>query len=659
MNKKGFTLVELLAVVVILAIIAIIAVPLILGVIESSKKGAFKDSVYGLLEAGDIYVASSDINENEVGEAISLKSLNIKNKNQFVSGYLQKLETGEIKAVGISDGNWCATGTRKTLQIEKDCESIDDTPPNPPDLEITTTSSSAKIKANCSGKSEIVKYVFSKDGGKSWTNEQENDTYIYDNLKSNTNYNFAAKCTNKLGLTSLMGNKNEKTNDIKEPTYSLNTTSWATEKILTLTYDDTDIKEPMHVFMINGTVTANTELTSCTMENDEKVTCSGSSVKAGTALTPGTWYQTKNKNVELTYTSIGDVKAKIMDGTNYKETSTYNINNIDNSTPKVPTVTASDNIASGSAHGGSYKINISGSESASGIIYYYGTTNNPTTVGTSITSGVGISSSGTQTYYVKACNGVGKCSGNATYVAKLIKADIFVSQSGNDSTGNGTYSKPYATLNKAVDVATTGKKIYIMPGTYNITTPIDVGNGNSQVGVSDQGKALEIYGDNANTILKYNGALSTLRDGNAIYLNNASSVLRNLVYEYTPGKSNNYSNAIFMWTQGTVKNVFFRITGSTKASFLYYNYPPRDNSIINCTFYFDLGSVSTNHSGHANYTNNATNVGFRGIDAVSSNNVTATWGQSSATTSSLISSSKNVADFKNASVGVFYGENAW
>ena len=87
MNKKGFTLVELLAVVVILAIIAIIAVPLILGVIESSKKGAFKDSVYGLLEAGDIYVASSDINENEVGEVISLKSLNIKNKNQFVSGF--------------------------------------------------------------------------------------------------------------------------------------------------------------------------------------------------------------------------------------------------------------------------------------------------------------------------------------------------------------------------------------------------------------------------------------------------------------------------------------------------------------------------------------------------------------------------------------------
>ena len=34
MKKKGFTLVELLAVIVILAIIAVIATPIILGVIE-------------------------------------------------------------------------------------------------------------------------------------------------------------------------------------------------------------------------------------------------------------------------------------------------------------------------------------------------------------------------------------------------------------------------------------------------------------------------------------------------------------------------------------------------------------------------------------------------------------------------------------------------
>ena len=38
MNKKGFTLIELLAVIVILAVIALIATPMILNVIETSKK---------------------------------------------------------------------------------------------------------------------------------------------------------------------------------------------------------------------------------------------------------------------------------------------------------------------------------------------------------------------------------------------------------------------------------------------------------------------------------------------------------------------------------------------------------------------------------------------------------------------------------------------
>ena len=49
--KKGFTLIELLAVIVILAIIALIATPMILGVIDSAKKGAAESSTYGYIDA--------------------------------------------------------------------------------------------------------------------------------------------------------------------------------------------------------------------------------------------------------------------------------------------------------------------------------------------------------------------------------------------------------------------------------------------------------------------------------------------------------------------------------------------------------------------------------------------------------------------------------
>ena len=45
MKKSGFTLIELLAVIVILAIIALIAVPIVLGIINDSKKSSEKESI--------------------------------------------------------------------------------------------------------------------------------------------------------------------------------------------------------------------------------------------------------------------------------------------------------------------------------------------------------------------------------------------------------------------------------------------------------------------------------------------------------------------------------------------------------------------------------------------------------------------------------------
>lgn len=44
-NRKGFTLVELLAVIVILAVIALIATPVVLSMIEASRKGAAESSM--------------------------------------------------------------------------------------------------------------------------------------------------------------------------------------------------------------------------------------------------------------------------------------------------------------------------------------------------------------------------------------------------------------------------------------------------------------------------------------------------------------------------------------------------------------------------------------------------------------------------------------
>ncbi len=71
MNKKGFTLVELLAVIVILAIIALIATPIIMNVVDNARLEAAKRSVEGYAKAleSSYYIklmAGEDVDINSV-----------------------------------------------------------------------------------------------------------------------------------------------------------------------------------------------------------------------------------------------------------------------------------------------------------------------------------------------------------------------------------------------------------------------------------------------------------------------------------------------------------------------------------------------------------------------------------------------------------------
>ena len=60
-SNKGFTLIELLAVIVILAIIALIATPIILGVIDTAKKGAAESSALGYIDAVEKQVMINEV----------------------------------------------------------------------------------------------------------------------------------------------------------------------------------------------------------------------------------------------------------------------------------------------------------------------------------------------------------------------------------------------------------------------------------------------------------------------------------------------------------------------------------------------------------------------------------------------------------------------
>ena len=121
-KKNGFTLIELLAVIVILSLIALIAIPMIMNVIESSRKGAYEESLRNLIKATEYYETSEEILGNNVdfsnGLSVLDSHIEMKNKN-FKTGIIKKNENGELYLENVSDGNYCGNGTIDQLTIIK------------------------------------------------------------------------------------------------------------------------------------------------------------------------------------------------------------------------------------------------------------------------------------------------------------------------------------------------------------------------------------------------------------------------------------------------------------------------------------------------------------------------------------------------------------
>ena len=114
-KNKGFTLVELLAVIVILALIGLIATPIILNVINDAKKQAAKDSAYGYMDAVEKYIVSSELEDKSIQDGTysveELNSMGVSVKGSTPDNGTIKIENSSVKSYDIGiDGYVVSNG---------------------------------------------------------------------------------------------------------------------------------------------------------------------------------------------------------------------------------------------------------------------------------------------------------------------------------------------------------------------------------------------------------------------------------------------------------------------------------------------------------------------------------------------------------------------
>ena len=124
MDKKAFTLIELLAVIVILGILALIVTPILINVVKDSNEKSYKLSADGYISAVNDYILSNQLD----GKKVENGKYNIKNLDVKISGKEPSKGSVEIYDEKINNAQLCYDtyllkydGKEVTL-TEKGCE---------------------------------------------------------------------------------------------------------------------------------------------------------------------------------------------------------------------------------------------------------------------------------------------------------------------------------------------------------------------------------------------------------------------------------------------------------------------------------------------------------------------------------------------------------
>ena len=99
-NMKGFTLVELLAVIIILAILVLVALPNVTGMMNNARKNAFKTDVFSMATNG---AQNAFVYAGLNNKAITRISTSTTKANAQLSNTMYKLSDGDYMCITLTD----------------------------------------------------------------------------------------------------------------------------------------------------------------------------------------------------------------------------------------------------------------------------------------------------------------------------------------------------------------------------------------------------------------------------------------------------------------------------------------------------------------------------------------------------------------------------
>ena len=569
LNRKGYTLIELLAVILIISLIIALSIFGIIKAINSSKGKAATLSEKSIKEAAETYATEKnddssywlDITDKEnkyfcitIEELMNKGLLDKKaestkfKKSDFVLVKKNKVTNVNSKAEILTNDNnnddykVCSGNivNEKVTEYPK----LDSGTSYTDEIEVPFTD--AKTNPSSTMSDKVCMY------GDSTANIKEigvieGNTCKLQGLKQNEKY-YLRVCMKTSRESYLCSNtESRSTLQVKKPTYTLSSNT------LTIKYNNANIKgEAKYYFKSTIKGTSNINVKRCTLSNNI-FTCDGNT----TTIEKNTWYQSSNDQINISYTTTGKAKvtARTVDkNNNYNEsTKDFTINKYTIAFIKEP----ADKIGGGTINitkscyaisGQSCSITSPDIEKKGYAIIGWNTNKNATTSIWNINTSKSISSSAT--YY------------------PILKANIYtITLNNQGATSSGT-KKVYYQYNTTKTINGTTCYYYTnsslttcLSGGYNINKP-------SKTGYSFKGYYTSTNGSGTNYV-----------NSSGTFINNAYKTI---------GDKTLYAN----WQANTYTITYNANGGSGAPSSQSYTYDPNNDTV------FYLSSTTPSRSGY-------------------------------------------------------------